>query len=123
MLRRPQGRTLGDRHHHTHVVVEFTDFFCPHCQEAHAEVMAPLIRRYVPTGRVRVESHPVAFLADESMSASHAALCAQEQHKYWEVRSHVLIASLINALAAAPLPLFLALRCCAQPPPNRHNWR
>lgn len=41
-------------------------------------------------GKVRLESHPVAFLEDDSLRAAHAALCAQEQHKYWEVRELLL---------------------------------
>eukprot|EP00238_Polyblepharides_amylifera_P015002 CAMPEP_0196581004 /NCGR_PEP_ID=MMETSP1081-20130531/31912_1 /TAXON_ID=36882 /ORGANISM="Pyramimonas amylifera, Strain CCMP720" /LENGTH=334 /DNA_ID=CAMNT_0041901079 /DNA_START=113 /DNA_END=1114 /DNA_ORIENTATION=+ len=96
----PEGRALGDIHHYTHKVVEFTDFFCPHCREAHSQVMEPLIRDYVPFGRVRVESHPVAFLSDDSLSASHAALCAQEQHKYWEVRELLFQVDLTNRTAA-----------------------
>ena len=32
------------------------------------------------------ESNPVAFLDDDSLRAAAAALCAQEQHKYWEIR-------------------------------------
>jgi len=39
-----------------------------------------------PRVPLRVESVPVAFLSQDSMRAAHAALCAQEQHKYWEVR-------------------------------------
>ena len=46
-----QGRALGDRTRYTHVVVEFTDFFCPHCQDAHKSVMEPLIKNYVSVGR------------------------------------------------------------------------
>jgi len=95
-----KGRALGERWHYTHVVVEFTDFFCPHCQEAHTNIMEPLIRSYVRDGRVRVESHPVSFLADESMSAAHAVLCAQEQHKYWEVRELLFQVDLSNRSAA-----------------------
>mmetsp|Transcript_12865 Transcript_12865/g.27152 ORF Transcript_12865/g.27152 Transcript_12865/m.27152 type:complete len:339 (-) Transcript_12865:143-1159(-) len=95
-----EGRALGEIHEYTHTVVEFTDFFCPHCQEAHTNIIEPLIRHYVPKGMVRVESHPVAFLADESLSAAHAALCAQEQHKYWEVRELLFQTDLSDRAAA-----------------------
>eukprot|EP00951_Prasinocladus_malaysianus_P048842 scaffold662953_cov64-Prasinocladus_malaysianus.AAC.1 len=67
-------------------IVEFTDFTCAHCQEAHRETMIPVLEEFVSKGWVRVESHPVAFLQDDSMRAAHAVLCAQEQHKYWELR-------------------------------------
>jgi len=83
-----EGRALGpetsDR-----FVVEFTDFFCHHCHEAHRLTMEPLLREFGASGQVRIESHPVAFLHDDSLRAAHAALCAQEQHKYWEMR-HLL---------------------------------
>ena len=80
-----EGRVLGNERNPI-AVVEFTDFFCPHCQEAHATTVEPLLRDWVAHGQVRLESHPVAFLDDDSMFAACAALCAQEQHKYWEVR-------------------------------------
>jgi hypothetical protein len=44
----------------------------------------PLLKDWVVYGKVRLESHPVAYLEDDSLRAAHAALCAQEQHKYWE---------------------------------------
>lgn len=77
-----------------HRVVELTDFFCAHCQRGHADAMHAVLTRYLPTGRVRIESHPVAFLEGESMHAAHAALCAQEQHKYWEMRELLFQADL-----------------------------
>jgi len=80
-----EGRALGP-HYSTRHVVEFTDFTCPHCQEAHRTTMVPLMEEFVSKGWVRLESHPVAFLEDDSMRAAHAVLCAQEQHKYWELR-------------------------------------
>lgn len=43
--------------------------------------MEPLLREFGASGQVRIESHPVAFLHDDSLRAAHAALCAQEQHK------------------------------------------
>ena len=81
----PEGRALGRADAPIHVV-EFTDFFCPHCQEAHDIVRDTILKKYVPTGRLRFESNPVAFLEDDSLRAAAAALCAQEQHKYWEIR-------------------------------------
>jgi len=77
-----EGRALGE-HWAPYYVVEFTDFFCLHCQEAHHAVTGPLLRDWVAYGKVRLESHPVAFLEDDSLRAAHAAMCAQEQHKYW----------------------------------------
>ena len=80
-----EGRAIGPRDA-AHFVVEFTDFFCAHCQQSHQTTMVALLERYAPTGHLRLESHPVAFLDNESIRAAHAVLCAQEQHKYWEIR-------------------------------------
>ena len=88
-----EGRVLAPRGR-PHRVVELTDFFCAHCQRGHADAMHAVLTRYLPTGRVRIESHPVAFLEGESMHAAHAALCAQEQHKYWEMRELLFQADL-----------------------------
>jgi hypothetical protein len=46
-------------------------------------VTGPLLREWVLFGKVRLESHPIAYLEDDSLRAAHAGLCAQEQHKYW----------------------------------------
>lgn len=124
-----EGRALGE-HWAPYYVVEFTDFFCRHCQEAHEKVTAVLLKDWVAFGKVRLESHPVAFLEDDSLRAAHAAMCAQEQHKYWEVREMLLQVplnwrdehkngSVFNAptlrrgSALPPLPprVFIATRC------------
>ena len=85
-----EGRALGHADA-PRSFVEFTDFFCAHCQEGDARTMQPLMaHEAVRDGRLRIESHPVAFLDDDSLRAAAAALCAQEQHKYWEVREVLL---------------------------------
>ena len=38
-----EGRALGE-HWSPYYVVEFTDFFCAHCQEAHKRVTGPLLK-------------------------------------------------------------------------------
>ena len=67
-----EGRALGE-HWAPYYVVEFTDFFCSHCQQAHREVTGPLLREWVMFGKVRLESHPIAYLEDDSLRAAHAA--------------------------------------------------
>lgn len=48
-----------------------------------------------------MESHPVAFLDNDSLRAAHAALCAQEQHKYWEVRDLLFKVNISTKAASA----------------------
>ena len=62
---RAQSRTLGSSDALKYVI-EFTDFFCEHCQEAHHTTMAPLIEgRALKEGKLRIESHPLAYLGEE----------------------------------------------------------
>ena len=46
----PEGRVLGDRDVAPHLIVEFTDFFCQHCQDAHHLTISPLLQYYIPQG-------------------------------------------------------------------------
>lgn len=89
-----ESRTLGNETALKYVI-EFTDFFCHHCQQAHHITMMPLLSgESLRKGKLRIESHPVAYLGEESLRAAHAALCAQEQHKYWEMRDLLFQVSL-----------------------------
>ena len=69
------------------VVVEiFSDFQCGHCAELHRSIESEIIRRYVATGQVLLKAHQVAFLGSASGKATEAALCADDQGRFWEYR-------------------------------------
>jgi protein-disulfide isomerase len=69
------------------MVVEFTDYQCPFCRRfVHSTF--PLIKRdFIDTGKVRwqVRDLPLDFHAN-ARKAAQAALCANDQDKFWQLR-------------------------------------
>ena len=51
-----EGRALGE-HWSPYYVVEFTDFFCAHCQEAHKRVTGPLLKDWAGARAVHASVH------------------------------------------------------------------
>lgn len=66
--------------------VEVSDFGCPHCKAFHEEKSATIKEDYVDTGRVEWIFLPYA-LRSETVPAANAALCANEQGRYFEFTS------------------------------------
>jgi protein-disulfide isomerase len=67
-------------------LVEFGDFECPGCAQ-YAELVEPEIRAdYVNTGKIRFRfiDYPLSGHAN-TLNASNAAACADEQGKFWEM--------------------------------------
>ena len=73
------------------VLVEYTDFQCPFCQQFHNTAFAQIKANYIDTGKVRFISRdfPLDF-HDNARRAATAGRCAAEQGKYWEMR-HIMI--------------------------------
>jgi protein-disulfide isomerase len=75
----------------TLTIVEFTDLQCPYCQRFHLTAFEQIKKNYVDTGKVRFVSRDLPLpMHENAMSAAHAARCAGEQGKLWEMR-HALI--------------------------------
>lgn len=74
-------------------LVEFTDYQCAYCQRFHLNTFEELKKNYIDTGTVRFLSRdlPLSF-HQNALQAAHAARCAGEQGKFWEMR-HVLLAN------------------------------
>ena len=82
------------------VIVEFSDFECPHCRAAQ-----PFIRRVLERwpGRVRLafRHFPIERHAN-AMPAARAAACAERQNRFWPVHDRLFAAALDDdALRAA----------------------
>lgn len=67
-------------------VTEYADFECPACQQWMVVQMPTIEERLIQTGRLRwryrdfpLEQHPHA------RTAAHAAACADEQGRYWDM--------------------------------------
>lgn len=71
------------------ILVEFSDFQCPFCKQHQLGAAQQIHEKLVSTGRLRYvfldfpmeAKHPLAS------QAAAAARCAEEQGKYWEMRS------------------------------------
>lgn len=70
-------------------VVEFADFRCPFCEKFYTEVEPQIIKDYVDTGKVKFAFRHYAFLGPASTIAAHAAECANDQGKFWEMYDYL----------------------------------
>ncbi len=65
-------------------IIEFADFRCPFCERFYKDAEKQIIANYVNTGKAKLVFKHYAFLGQESVWASEAAECANEQGKFWE---------------------------------------
>jgi protein-disulfide isomerase len=72
-------------------LVEFSDYQCPFCSRHYREVMPTLVSEYVDTGKLKyvMRENPIASIHPEATNASLAALCANNQGKYWEMHDQI----------------------------------
>jgi protein-disulfide isomerase len=94
----PGGFSMGDAKAPL-VMVEYTDFQCPFCQQFHNTAFAQIKANYIDTGKIRFVSRdfPLEF-HENARRAATAGRCAAEQGKFWEMR-HVMI---VNAAQLKP---------------------
>jgi protein-disulfide isomerase len=73
-------------------LVEFTDYQCPLCHAFHTTTFVKLRRKYIDTGKVRFVSRdqPLPDYHPRAMDAAHAARCAGDQGKFWEMRDSLI---------------------------------
>jgi protein-disulfide isomerase len=74
------------------VMVEFTDLECPDCRRFHAQVFQQIKKEFIDTGKVRFISRdwPLEEIHPHALEAAHAARCAGEQGKFWEMRDRLM---------------------------------
>jgi len=80
------GHTLGSADAPL-VMVEFTDYQCPYCRNFNVGTLPALKTKYIDTGKLQFVSRdfPLDFHPQASIAA-HAARCAGDQGKYWQIR-------------------------------------
>jgi len=68
-------------------LMEFSDYQCPFCSRHYRDVMPTLVEEYVNTGKVKyvMRENPIQSIHSRALPAAKAALCAQDQDKYWEM--------------------------------------
>ncbi|MBV9788891.1 MAG: thioredoxin domain-containing protein [Chloroflexi bacterium] len=64
-------------------IVEYVDFECPHCREAHEQLDA--IRAEFPDFRLVVRHFPITSIHPHAQPAAEAAEAAGAQGKFWEM--------------------------------------
>jgi protein-disulfide isomerase len=77
-----QGLYLGSPSAKAQMVM-FIDLQCPFCQNYETTVMPTIIRKYVRTGKVRVQVQPWAFIGPDSVRGQKAMFAAAKQNKAW----------------------------------------
>lgn len=94
-----EGLSVGDPNA-TVVIDVFEDFQCPACKSFTENTEPLIIQNLITTGGVRYVFHNYPFLdgngagsSGESDQAANAAMCANEQDKFWEMHS-ILYANL-----------------------------
>ena len=88
-------------------IVEYADYMCPHCGSFSAVQFPDVKARLVDAGRVRwvfrdfpLQNNP------HSRTAAHAAACADDQGRFWEMHEAIFRAQAQWARPGSPLGAF-----------------
>ncbi len=65
-------------------IVEFGDYQCEQCYAWFHETKPAIIQDYIDTGKANLVFVDLAFLGKDSIPASMATYCAEDQGMYWE---------------------------------------
>ena len=65
-------------------LVEFGDYQCYFCNQFFHTTEDDLFKNYVETGKVKVIFKDFTIIGPDSITAAHAAHCADDQGKFWE---------------------------------------
>jgi protein-disulfide isomerase len=77
------GLTLGDPKAPI-LLVEFADLQCPYCREFAATSWPDIVKRYIRTGKVRMELRLINILGEDSVKANKAVMAAALQNRMWD---------------------------------------
>jgi len=72
-------------------VTEYADFQCPGCQRFEMMQFPTVRRQLIETGRLRwrYRDFPLDNIHKHTRVAAHAAACASDQNKYWEMHQAI----------------------------------
>ena len=76
-------------------IIEFSDYECPYCKRAEASV-EEVRKVYGDKVRIAYRNYPLPFHAN-ARPAANAALCANEQGKFWEMHDKLMEAKDLSA--------------------------
>jgi protein-disulfide isomerase len=66
------------------LLVEFADLQCPYCRQFAATSWPDIVRRYVRTGKVRMELRLINIIGEDSVKANRAVMAAGLQDRMWD---------------------------------------
>jgi protein-disulfide isomerase len=64
-------------------LVEFNDMQCPICRDYTSAVFPTLVKKYVRTGKLRMEMRLQSFIGPDSVTAGKAVAAAAQQNRAW----------------------------------------
>lgn len=65
-------------------LVEYIDLQCPFCQQFETQVMPNIVKKYVRTGKLKVEARPLAFIGPDSSRGRNAMIAAADQNRAFD---------------------------------------
>ena len=65
-------------------LVQYIDLQCPACRAFETEVMPAIVQRYVRSGKLKVESRPIAFIGPDSLLGRRATIAAGKQNRLYD---------------------------------------
>jgi predicted DsbA family dithiol-disulfide isomerase len=69
-------------------VIEFSDYECPFCRRAEP-VVAQVLKEYAGKVRFEYRHFPLESIHPQARGASEAAVCADEQGRFWEFHEQI----------------------------------
>jgi protein-disulfide isomerase len=72
-------------------IVEFSDFQCPFCKRFKDQTMDALRQKYGDKVKIYFRHFPLESIHPEARNGSEAALCANEQGKFWEMHDELFL--------------------------------
>lgn len=75
------------------VMVEYSDYRCPFCGVYARKTQPEIIKKYVETGKLRIEWRDLPVTGEESVPAAVAGRAAAEQGMFWEFNEAVYAAA------------------------------
>jgi protein-disulfide isomerase len=70
-------------------IIEFGDFQCPKCDQWFQNEKPTIVSNYLETGIAKLYFLDLTWLGNDSISASQATYCAEDQEMYWEYHSYL----------------------------------
>lgn len=65
-------------------IIEFRDYQCSNCKKWFLNTKPAIVTNYIDSGKANLIFVDIAFLGKDSIPASRATYCAEEQERYWD---------------------------------------